>query len=201
MKEYLNGRLIAQTGDITKVQVDAVVNAANSSLMGGGGVDGAIHRAGGPSILEECRQLRQTDFKKGLPTGKAVATTAGELPAQYVIHTVGPVWHGGDKKEDEYLAAAYDNSLKVAAGRAVRTLAFPAISTGVYHFPPDRAARIAYRTIRDHMRWNTVPQTVYLVFFSESDYGTFTTEADALEGDAGSGDADSSGADSSGAGE
>lgn len=187
MKEYLKGRLIAQVGDITKIEVDAIVNAANSSLMGGGGVDGAIHRAGGPSILEECTQLRETDFRKGLPTGKAVATGAGELPAQYVIHTVGPVWHGGDKKEDEYLTAAYDNSLKVAAGRAVRTMAFPAISTGVYHFPADRAARIAYRAIRDHMHWNTVPQTVYLVFFSERDYETFTAEADALEaGDGGS---------------
>ena len=180
MKEYLNGRLIAQTGDITKLEVDAVVNAANSSLMGGGGVDGAIHRAGGPVILEECKRLRRTDYKDGLPAGQAVATTAGELPASYVIHTVGPVWHGGDDKEEEYLAAAYDNCLTVAAGRAVKSIAFPAISTGVYGFPADRAARIAFKTIAAHLKRNTVPETVYLVFFSEKDYETFIAEADAL---------------------
>jgi O-acetyl-ADP-ribose deacetylase (regulator of RNase III) len=180
MTEYLNGRLIATTGDITNTQVDAIVNAANSSLLGGGGVDGAIHRAGGPSILEECKRLRATDFKEGLPTGQAVATSAGELPASYVIHTVGPVWNGGDKKEDEYLAAAYDNCLVVAAGRAAKTIAFPAISTGVYGFPRDRAARIAFETIAAHLRRNTVPQTVYMVFFSEEDYEVFTKEANAL---------------------
>jgi O-acetyl-ADP-ribose deacetylase len=180
MKEYLNGRLIATIADITKVEVDAVVNAANTKLMGGGGVDGAIHRAGGPSILEKCKQLRATDLKEGLPTGQAVATTAGDLPASYVIHTVGPVWHGGDKQEDEYLAAAYDNSLTVAAGRAAKTIAFPAISTGVYGFPRDRAARIAYETIAAHLRRNTVPETVYMVFYSEDDFEVFTSEADAL---------------------
>ncbi|MFW5728508.1 MAG: O-acetyl-ADP-ribose deacetylase [bacterium] len=180
MKAYLDGRLVAQTGDITRINVDAVVNAANSSLMGGGGVDGAIHRAGGPAILRECKRLRQTDYKDGLPTGQAVVTTAGELPASYVIHTVGPVWHGGEDKEDEYLAAAYENSLTVAAGRAVKTIAFPAISTGVYGFPADRAARVAFKTIATHLKRNTVPQTVYLVFFSDTDYETFVGEADAL---------------------
>jgi len=180
MKEYLNRRLQAMTGDITKLQVDAVVNAANSSLLGGAGVDGAIHRAGGPSILEACKRLRQTDYKEGLPTGQAVATTAGDLTAEYVIHTVGPVWKGGDEREDDYLAAAYENSLVVAAGRACQTLAFPAISTGVYHFPPDRAARVAFNTIAAHLRRNTVPRTVYLVFFSDEDYEVFTQEADAL---------------------
>jgi O-acetyl-ADP-ribose deacetylase (regulator of RNase III) len=180
MKDYFNGRLTAMTGDITKIEVDAIVNAANSSLLGGGGVDGAIHRAGGPTILAECRRLRETDYKEGLPTGQAVATTAGELPAEYVIHTVGPVWHGGNAQEDAYLAAAYENSLVVAAGRAAKSVAFPAISTGVYHFPPDRAARIAFKTIADHLRRNTMPRTVYLVFFSDDDYELFVREADVL---------------------
>jgi len=173
MTELLNGRLIVTTGDITKREVDAVVNAANSSLMGGGGVDGAIHRAGGPAILNECKQIRKHDYPDGLPSGQAVATTAGELPAQRVIHTVGPVWHGGENQEDELLEAAYRNSLDRAAFDAMQTVAFPAISTGVYGYPKDRAARIAYKAVAEHLRRNTVPRTVYFVFFTEEDSTAF----------------------------
>lgn len=179
MTELLGGRLIVTTGDITKMDVDAVVNAANSSLMGGGGVDGAIHRAGGPAILAECTDIRRHDWPDGLPTGQAVVTTAGELPAQKVIHTVGPVWHGGGNREDEYLEAAYRNSLDKAAFEALQSVAFPAISTGVYGYPKDRAARVAYRAVAEYVRRNTVPRTIYFVYFSEDDEKTFLEAVDA----------------------
>jgi O-acetyl-ADP-ribose deacetylase len=131
-------------GDITKLQVDAIVNAANSSLMGGGGVDGAIHRAGGPKILEECKAI--VAKQGGCKTGEAVITSGGNLPAKYVIHTVGPVWSGGKNNEKELLANAYKNSLKLAIENAVRTITFPNISTGIYGFPKDKAAAIALQT-------------------------------------------------------
>jgi O-acetyl-ADP-ribose deacetylase (regulator of RNase III) len=135
-------------GDITKQEVDAVVNAANSSLLGGGGVDGAIHRAGGPEILRECEELRRTRYPDGLPTGQAVATTAGKLPARWVIHTVGPVYA---KREDrsELLASAYRESLRVADELGARSVAFPAVSAGIYGWPLDDAARIAVTTVRE----------------------------------------------------
>lgn len=135
-------------GDITKQQVDIVVNAANSSLLGGGGVDGAIHRAGGPEILAECRRLRASHYGKGLAVGQAVATTAGRLPARYVVHTVGPVY-GGERYERgaDLLASCYRESLRLAAELGARTVAFPAVSTGVYGWPMDDAARIALSTV------------------------------------------------------
>jgi len=147
-------RLILVQGDITEQRVDAIVNAANGSLLGGGGVDGAIHRRGGPEILAECRALRAGRYRHGLPTGEAVATTAGRLPARRVIHTVGPVWEGGDHGEARLLAAAYRNSLEVARVEGLRAVAFPAISTGVYGYPKGEAARIALESalgvVREH---------------------------------------------------
>jgi O-acetyl-ADP-ribose deacetylase (regulator of RNase III) len=136
-------RIVEKTGDITREEVDAIVNAANSSLMGGGGVDGAIHRAGGPEILAACRQIRASDRPQGLPTGQAVITTGGRLPARFVIHTVGPIYgrHGGE--EAALLAACYENCIALAARHGLETIAFPAISTGAYGYPKDEAARIA----------------------------------------------------------
>lgn len=165
-------------GDITGLQVDAVVNAANSSLLGGGGVDGAIHRAGGPEILEACRKIRGDRYKEGLPPGEAVLTTAGKMPAEYVIHTVGPVWHGGSDKEEETLGNAYRNSLQLAADKELKSIAFPAISTGVYGFPKEKAAKIAFSTIRSFLDSNELPETVILVFFAQSDMDMFIRTVD-----------------------
>ncbi len=134
-------------GDITEQAVDALVNAANPSLMGGGGVDGAIHRKGGPAIKEETRKIRQTLYPEGLSTGEAVVTTAGRLPARKVIHTVGPVWHGGTQGEPELLRRAYWNSLERAREHGLRTIAFPSISTGAYGYPIEKAAPLALRTV------------------------------------------------------
>ena len=168
------------TGDLTAERVDAIVNAANSSLMGGGGVDGAIHRAGGPSILEECRVLRATTLRSGLPTGEAVATTAGLLPARWVIHTVGPVWPGPGPDVDarrELLAAAYRNSLAVATGLGAASVAFPAISAGVYGWPADDAALVALGTAAEAAE---APPLVRFVLFSERIYDEFRAAADRL---------------------
>lgn len=172
-KELLHGRVVVTTGDITVMQVDAIVNAANSSLLGGGGVDGAIHRKGGAAILEECRALRSSRYGKGLPTGEAVSTTAGNLPSRYVIHTVGPVWNGGSKGEEELLANAYRNSLEEAVRLKAGTLAFPAISTGIYGFPREKAAAIVYGVLKEFTQNQNLPEKIYLVFFSGSDYDCF----------------------------
>ncbi|MGK8512449.1 O-acetyl-ADP-ribose deacetylase [Nocardia asiatica] len=139
--------LVLVRGDITEQEVDAVVNAANSALLGGGGVDGAIHRRGGPEILAECRRLRASHYGKGLPTGAAVATTAGRLPARWVIHTVGPMWSDGEDRS-ALLASCYRESLRVAEELGARTVAFPAISTGIFGWPMDDGARIAVETLR-----------------------------------------------------
>lgn len=157
-----------QQGDITKVEVDAVVNAANSSLLGGGGVDGAIHRAGGPAILEECKQIRAR--QGGCETGEAVITTGGNLPAQYVIHTVGPVWHAGNQNEPQLLANCYKNSLRIAAEKQLQSIAFPNISTGVYGYPKQKAAEVAVQAVQDYLQNNTtsLQQVIFVCFDDEN---------------------------------
>jgi O-acetyl-ADP-ribose deacetylase (regulator of RNase III) len=164
-------------GDITEQRVDAIVNAANHSLLGGGGVDGAIHRAGGPQILAECRRVRAERYPDGLPTGMAVATTAGRLPAGHVIHTVGPVWAKTIDHGDQ-LASAYRESLRVARELGARSIAFPAISAGVYGWPMDDAARIAIRTVREVLAENAGPiELVRFVLFSDPALAAFETAA------------------------
>jgi O-acetyl-ADP-ribose deacetylase len=161
-------RVTLRRGDITEQRMDAVVNAANSTLLGGGGVDGAIHRAGGPAILNECRLLRARHG--GCPTGHAVITTGGKLPTRFVIHAVGPVWFGGQRGEDELLASAYRASLRLAAERRLRSVGFPAISTGAYGFPVERAAAIACETVRDFLaRERHELDEVRVVLFSAAD--------------------------------
>jgi O-acetyl-ADP-ribose deacetylase (regulator of RNase III) len=159
-------------GDITRESADAIVNAANSSLLGGGGVDGAIHRRGGPAILEECRALRASCYGKGLPTGKAVATTAGDLDARWVIHTVGPVFSQSEDRSD-LLASCYRESLRVADELGAKTVAFPAISTGVYRWPMDDAARIAVETVR---ATRTAVEEARFVLFDERAYEAFARQ-------------------------
>jgi O-acetyl-ADP-ribose deacetylase (regulator of RNase III) len=162
-----NMKLQAVKGDITRVQVDAIVNAANTSLLGGGGVDGAIHRAGGPSILEECRRI--VARQGGCKTGEAVITTAGFLPAKYVIHTVGPVWNGGKKGERKKLADCYKNSLQLAIDNSCKTIAFPNISTGVYRFPKDMAAAIAVSTVSGFvLNTGSIEQVLFVCFDQEN---------------------------------
>ncbi len=156
-------------GDITRHTADVIVNAANSSLLGGGGVDGAIHRRGGPEVLDACRALRASSYGGGLPTGQAVATTAGRLPARWVVHTVGPVWAAGEDRSG-LLASCYRESLRVAGELGARTVAFPAISTGVYGWPMDDGARVAVRTVRET---RTTVEEVAFVLFGEEAYGEF----------------------------
>ncbi|MFE5814359.1 O-acetyl-ADP-ribose deacetylase [Streptomyces sp. NPDC056479] len=156
-------------GDITRESVDAIVNAANSSLLGGGGVDGAIHRRGGSAILSECRELRASRYGKGLPTGQAVATTAGDLDARWVIHTVGPVWSASEDRSD-LLASCYRESLRIADELGARSVAFPAISTGIYGWPMDDGARIAVATVRAA---RTSVEEVRFVLFDQRAYEVF----------------------------
>lgn len=159
------------SGDITKTAVDVIVNAANTTLLGGGGVDGAIHRAGGRAILEECRKINES--QGGCPPGEAVITTAGKLPARYVIHTVGPVWHGGMNNEDQLLASAYTKSLRLAVENGAKTVAFPNISTGVYNFPKERAARIAVSSVREFLKSDKSLTEVIFVCFDRENYDIY----------------------------
>ncbi|SMB88316.1 Appr-1-p processing domain protein [Hymenobacter roseosalivarius DSM 11622] len=163
------GRILLYQGDITTLDTDAIVNAANSSLQGGGGVDGAIHRAGGPQILAECRQIRAKQYVDGLPTGRAVLTSGGQLPAANVIHTVGPVWNGGHKQEPESLANCYRNSLSIAAQKKLASVAFPGISTGIYGYPKPEATAIAVREVLAFLETHEHPaEVVFVVFDGES---------------------------------
>jgi O-acetyl-ADP-ribose deacetylase len=163
--------LVIIQGDLTLQDTDAIVNAANSSLMGGGGVDGAIHRAGGPAILEECKQI--VDRQGRLPTGQAVITTAGNMKAKHVIHTVGPVWHGGNHQEANLLASAYRESLKLAAANKLKSVSFPSISTGVYAYPIDLASRIALRTVIDFLTKPSSVKEVVFVLYGEDNYRAY----------------------------
>jgi O-acetyl-ADP-ribose deacetylase (regulator of RNase III) len=173
LANFLSGKVQVVVGDITKQDVDAIVNAANSTLLGGGGVDGAIHVKGGPKILEACREIRRTRFPRGLPTGEAVLTTGGQLPARHVIHTVGPITATGKEPDKSMLAACYRNSLAVAAQHSLRSIAFPAISTGAYGYTPDRAAPVVSETIESVLSTGSPIEHVRLVFFNEDDARTF----------------------------
>jgi len=166
-----NSVLLLTKGDITKQQTDAIVNAANSGLMGGGGVDGAIHRAGGPQILKDCKNIVSRQGR--LPTGDAVITTAGNLPAKYVIHTVGPVWYGGNKNEPKLLRNAYWNSLKLAEKKGLNTISFPSISTGVYAYPIERAAAIALEAVTKFMESASSITNVVFVLFDQRTFGAY----------------------------
>lgn len=167
-------------GDITEMETDAIVNAANSSLMGGGGVDGAIHRRGGPKILEQCKRIRATEWPQGLPTGKAVITGAGNLKARHVIHTVGPVWRGGNRGEPELLAQAYQNSLRLAVAEGLKTVAFPSISTGAYGYPVEDACRVALEAVKEFLEKEDRLDEVVFVLFSESALEVYLDEAKAV---------------------
>ncbi|MCJ8292751.1 MAG: O-acetyl-ADP-ribose deacetylase [Crocinitomicaceae bacterium] len=157
--------------DITKIKVDAIVNAANTSLLGGSGVDGAIHKAGGKAILEDCEKIRRK--QGGCKVGEAVITTAGNLPAKFVIHTVGPVWNGGSKNEEELLYNTYKNSLYLAEQNQVKTIAFPNISTGIYRFPKHKAAAIAIEVIRDFYNTSKSVEVVLFVCFDKENFDTY----------------------------
>ncbi|MEM3672846.1 MAG: O-acetyl-ADP-ribose deacetylase [Candidatus Bathyarchaeia archaeon] len=162
-------KVVLVQGDITEQETDVIVNAANPTLMGGGGVDGAIHRKGGPKILEECKKIRATEYPDGLPTGKAVITSGGNLKARYVIHTVGPVWRGGGSGEPELLADAYRNSLKLAVSKGLKTIAFPSISTGAYGYPIEKASQVAISTVKEFLEKEDKLERVVFVLFSSRD--------------------------------
>jgi len=164
-------------GDITEQDVDVIVNAANSSLKGGGGVDGAIHRKGGQKILEECKQIRSREWPEGLSTGKVVITSGGNLKARFVIHTVGPIWHGGKSGEKELLKDAYLNSLKLAVQKELKSISFPSISTGAYGYPIYEAARTASSTVKEFLEQENGLEEVNFVLFIEGDLNTYQDAA------------------------
>jgi len=170
---FLKGRIVALIGDITQQNVAAIVNAANSTLLGGGGVDGAIHTAGGPSILKECQEIRRTTYPRGLPTGEAVITTGGNLPARFVIHTVGPIYGRNPASEADLLANCYRNSLRLAVENQLTSIAFPSISTGAFGYPKDQAAAISSDALKKSLIENAVISQVRLVFFQPRDLRVF----------------------------
>ncbi|MCX7770320.1 MAG: O-acetyl-ADP-ribose deacetylase [Proteobacteria bacterium] len=169
-----NTKLILKIGDITEEEVDAIVNAANPTLLGGGGVDGAIHAKGGPKILEECKKIG------GCKPGEAVITTGGNLKAKYVIHTVGPIWHGGSNGEEEILKRAYINSLKIAKHNKVKTISFPSISTGAYGYPVELASKVALSSIIDFIKGDDFFEEVRMVLFKEKDYHVYLRALESL---------------------
>jgi O-acetyl-ADP-ribose deacetylase len=171
--EFCNGRVVVLIGDITTQPVDAIVNAANSTLLGGGGVDGAIHRAGGPEILRECEELRRTRYPNGLPTGEAVITSAGKLPARHVIHTVGPIYGRDPASDPILLTACYQNSLDLAVTHKISSIAFPSISTGVFGYPKAEAAVVASEAIAQKLAENEAIREVRLIFFQDRDASVF----------------------------
>jgi O-acetyl-ADP-ribose deacetylase (regulator of RNase III) len=173
VKTFLSERVSVLRGNIPDQHVDAIVNAANSTLLGGGGVDGAIHAKGGQEILRACEELRRTRFPKGLPTGEAVMTTGGLLPARYVIHTVGPICRLGQEPDASMLASCYRNSLALAAEKELRSIAFPAISTGAFGYPHERAAPVVSETIQSFLSQKTSVERILLVFFEASDVTVF----------------------------
>ncbi len=172
-ESFLEGRVLLVVGDITRQDVDAIVNAANSTLLGGGGVDGAIHDAGGPQILKECRKIRETDYPEGLPTGEAVITSAGNLPARYVIHTVGPIYGYEPDRQAELLASCYRNSLLLARTHHLSSIAFPSISTGAFGYPRIEAAILASTAIKAFLTADDQIRQVRLVFFQPDDARVF----------------------------
>lgn len=169
----IHERIVVKVGDITREEVDAIVNAANRSLLGGGGVDGSIHRAGGPEILAACKEIRATKYPQGLPVGEAVITPGGKLPAKHVIHTVGPVYGHHDGAEGRLLAACYENSLGIAAAHGLTSIAFPAISTGIYGYPREEAARVVNAALLAALARHPAISDVRLVFFSADDAKIF----------------------------
>ena len=172
-ESFLAGRVVVIVDDITRQDVAAIVNAANSTLLGGGGVDGAIHRAGGPQILVECREIRNTKYPRGLPAGEAVITTGGDLPAQFVIHTVGPIYGREPERQADLLAACYRNSLLLAVQHGVSSIAFPSISTGAYGYPKAEAAAVSSRSIEAFLESNHNIEEVRLVFFQDREARVF----------------------------
>jgi O-acetyl-ADP-ribose deacetylase len=172
-QSFLAGRVVVVVDDITRQDVTAIVNAANSSLLGGGGVDGAIHDAGGPQILVECQEIRKTRYPDGLPAGEAVITTAGNLPARFVIHTVGPIYGQYGEREAELLAACYRNSLTLALEHDVSSIAFPSIATGAYGYPRAEAAAVSSRVIKEFLETDQRIEEVRLVFFHDGDARVF----------------------------
>jgi O-acetyl-ADP-ribose deacetylase len=160
-------------GDLTEIEADAIVNAANSTLLGGGGVDGAIHSKGGPKILEECKHLRATEWPDGLPTGCATITSGGNLKAKHVIHTVGPIWRGGFHEEAKLLKQAYRSSMKLAATKGLKTVAFPSISTGAYGYPVEEASRVAVGAVKDFLEKEDKLERISFVLFSDRDFEVY----------------------------
>ena len=172
-KHYVGGRVVVKFGDITHEETGAIVNAANSTLMGGGGVDGAIHDAAGEKVLDECKKIRQSQYPNGLPTGEAVITDAGNLTAKYVIHTVGPIYGSNKGKDAQMLADAYANCLRVAAENNIQTVSFPSISTGAFGYPKEEAAEVVSQIVEDFLERDTTIRQIFLVFYTDKDAQIF----------------------------